>query len=98
MAGSWVGVMAAKSASAFAGCALGATVGSEALVAEWKTGADAVEPAGSRCALSAMRPAGRDPARVSLSGATLRGRAQEGQGGRVNAGTLVLLAPPSGWN
>jgi hypothetical protein len=46
-------VVAAKSGSA--GCAFGATVGREALVAEWTT-AGAVEPAGRKCALSAMRP------------------------------------------
>jgi hypothetical protein len=46
---------AATAKSGSAGCAFGATVGSEALVAEWTT-AGAVEPVGRRCALSAMRP------------------------------------------
>ena len=46
---------AATAKSGSAGCAFGAAVGREALVAEWTT-AGAVEPAGRRCALSAMRP------------------------------------------
>jgi hypothetical protein len=46
---------AVKAKSGSAGCAFGATVGREALVAEWTT-AGAVEPAGRRWALSAMRP------------------------------------------
>jgi hypothetical protein len=46
---------AATAKSGSAGCAFGATVGREELVAEWTT-AGAVEPAGRRWALSAMRP------------------------------------------
>ena len=42
--------------SVFAGSAFGATVGSDALVAEWMTARCAVEPAGRRWALSARRP------------------------------------------
>jgi hypothetical protein len=45
--------------SVFAGSAFGATVGSDALVAEWMTAGCAVEPDGRRWALSARRPAVR---------------------------------------